>query len=47
MSNPAGIFQIDQLLKPRIEDSGLRNYVHVTAEITGRKETRILDKFEI
>jgi metal-dependent HD superfamily phosphatase/phosphodiesterase len=47
MSNPAGIFQIDQLLKPRIEDSGLRNYIHVTAEITGKKETRILDKFEI
>jgi metal-dependent HD superfamily phosphatase/phosphodiesterase len=47
MSNPAGIFQIDQLLKPRIEDSGLRNYIHVIAEITGKKETRILDKFEI
>ncbi|HML03888.1 MAG TPA: HD domain-containing protein [Candidatus Bathyarchaeia archaeon] len=47
MSNPAGIFQIDQLLKPRIEDSGLRNYIHVVAEITGEKETRILDKFEI
>lgn len=47
MSNPAGIFQIDQLLKPRIEDSGLRNYIHVVAEITGKKETRILDKFEI
>lgn len=47
MSNPAGIFQIDQLLKPRIEDSGLRNYIHVVAEITGEKKNRILDKFEI
>jgi hypothetical protein len=47
MSNPAGIFQIDQLLKPRIEDSGLRNYIHVVAEITGKEENRILDKFEI
>lgn len=47
MSNPAGIFQIDQLLKPRIEDSGLRNYIHVVAEITGEKESGILDKFEI
>ena len=47
MSNPAGIFQIDQLLKPRIEDSGLRNYIHVVAEITGEKEPKILDKFEI
>lgn len=47
MSNPAGIFQIDQLLRPRIEDSGLRNYIHVVAEITGKRETNILDKFEI
>ena len=47
MSNPAGIFQIDQLLKPRIEDSGIKNYIHVVAEITGKKETTILDKFEI
>jgi metal-dependent HD superfamily phosphatase/phosphodiesterase len=47
MSNPAGIFQIDQLLKPRIENSGLRDYIHVVAEITGQKEGKILEKFEI
>jgi len=47
MSNSAGIFQIDELLKPRIEISGLRDYFHVIAEITGEKETRIIDKFEI
>lgn len=47
MSNSAGIFQIDELLKPRIENSGLENYIHVIAEITGEKERKILDKFEI
>lgn len=47
MSNSAGVFQIDELLKPRIEISGLQNYFHVVAEITGEKETRIIDKFEI
>jgi metal-dependent HD superfamily phosphatase/phosphodiesterase len=47
MSNSAGIFQIDELLKPRIENSGIKNYIHVVAEITGEKETKILDKFEI
>ena len=47
MSNPAGIFQIDQLLKPRIENSGLKDYIHVVAEITGEKERKILEKFEI
>jgi metal-dependent HD superfamily phosphatase/phosphodiesterase len=47
MSNSAGIFQIDELLKPRIENSGIKNYIHVVAEITGEKETKILEKFEI
>ncbi len=47
MSNSAGVFQIDELLKPRIENSGLRNYIHVVAEITGEKERRIIEKFEI
>jgi uncharacterized protein len=47
MSNPAGIFQIDELLKPRIEISGLKEYFHVTAEIIGEKEKKIIDKFEI
>jgi hypothetical protein len=47
MSNSAGIFQIDELLKNRIENSGLQKYIHVTAEITGKKEKRIIRKFEI
>ncbi len=47
MSNSAGVFQIDELLKPRIESSGLRQYFHVVAEITGEKEQKIIEKFEI
>ncbi|MCX8153674.1 MAG: HD domain-containing protein [Candidatus Bathyarchaeota archaeon] len=47
MSNSAGVFQIDELLKPRIEKSGLQNYIRVVAEITGEKERKILEKFEI
>ncbi len=47
MSNSAGVFQIDELLKPRIETSGLQDYFHVVAEITGEKERKIIDKFEI
>lgn len=46
MSNPAGIFQIDNLLKPRIENSGLGNYIHVVAETTGKEEQKILKKYE-
>lgn len=47
MSNSAGIFQIDELLKPRIENSGLSQYIHVVAKITGEREQKILEKFEI
>jgi uncharacterized protein len=47
MSNSAGVFQIDELLKPRIVNSGLEQFFHVIAEITGEKETKIIDKFEI
>ena len=47
MSNSAGVFQIDELLKPRIEKSGLQEYFHVIAEITGEKERKIIKKFEI
>jgi len=47
MTNSAGVFQIDGLLKPRIENSGLEKYIHVIAEITGEKERRIIEKFEI
>jgi metal-dependent HD superfamily phosphatase/phosphodiesterase len=47
MSNSAGVFQIDELLKPRIETSGLQDYFHVVAEITGEKEQKIIEKFEI
>jgi metal-dependent HD superfamily phosphatase/phosphodiesterase len=47
MSDSAGVFQIDELLKPRIIKSGLQQFFHVTAEITGEKETRIMEKFEI
>jgi len=47
MSNSAGVFQIDELLKPRIEKSGLQEYFHVIAEITGEKERKIIEKFEI
>lgn len=47
MSNSAGIFQIDGLLKARILGSGLEKHVHVVAEIVGEKERKIIEKFEI
>lgn len=46
MLNSAGIFQIDELLKARIQNSGLEQYIHVVAEILGEKERKIIQKFE-
>jgi uncharacterized protein len=45
MSNSAGIFQVDELLRRKIRVSGLADHVHVTAEITGA-EKGILDRIE-
>ena len=47
MSNSAGIFQIDELLKAKIQNSGLEKYIHVTAEIKGEKERKIIERFEL
>ncbi len=47
MSNSAGVFQIDELLKPRIAYSGLAQFFHVIAEITQEKENKIVERFEI
>lgn len=47
MSNSAGIFQIDELLRAKIQNSGIEDYIHVIAEIIGERETKIIDKFEL
>jgi metal-dependent HD superfamily phosphatase/phosphodiesterase len=42
MSNPAGIFQVDNLLWSKIKGSGIENYVHVEAVIKdGEKKTMV------
>lgn len=35
MTNPAGIFQIDELIKAKIKDSGLENYIELRATVKG------------
>jgi hypothetical protein len=37
MSGTAGIFQVDKLLKPKLENSGIEKYVEIEAEVTGEK----------
>jgi hypothetical protein len=42
MNNSAGIFQLDELLKPKIISSGIAEHIEVTASIEGETERRLL-----
>ena len=45
MSNSAGIFQVDELLKDKLRGSGLESYVEVEAHVEGETEKRLLQVF--
>jgi len=47
MSNSAGIFQVDELLKNKLEGSGLEAYVEVEASIKGETEKKLIHTFRI
>ena len=47
MNNSAGIFQVDELLKNKLEGSGLEPYVEVEATIEGETEKKLIHKFHI
>ncbi|MCL4541008.1 MAG: HD domain-containing protein [Chloroflexi bacterium] len=42
MNNSAGIFQVDELLKRKLENSTIRDYIDLVASIEGTTESRIL-----
>ncbi|MFH1432284.1 MAG: phosphohydrolase [archaeon] len=47
MTNSAGIFQVDYLLKKKIEASGLERYVSVTARVKDGKEKKIIKIYKL
>ena len=47
MSNSAGIFQLDELLKGKLMNSGLMKHVEVMARIDGQAESRLLAEYRI
>jgi len=47
MSNSAGIFQLDELLKNKLEGSGLEAYVDIDASIKGETEKKLIHTFRI
>jgi metal-dependent HD superfamily phosphatase/phosphodiesterase len=47
MSNSAGIFQLDELLKEKLEGSGLESHIEVEAMIEGEAEKKLIQTFRI
>lgn len=47
MTNSAGIFQVDELLKEKLENSGIEKYFEINATIMGKTEKKILKEFII
>lgn len=47
MSNSAGVFQVDQLLRRKLGGSGLEEYIQVEAHIEGETEKRLVTRFRL
>jgi len=47
MSNSAGVFQVDELLKRKLRNSSIAPYVQVLAQIEGETEKRLLEFYTI
>lgn len=47
MSNSAGIFQVDELLKRKLSNSTLKPYVEVIAHIEGEQERRLMEAYKM
>ncbi len=47
LANSAGIFQIDELLRNKLEYSPLKPFVEVAAKIDGETERRLFESFKI
>ena len=47
MSNSAGVFQLDELLKEKLRGSGLEPYLEVEATIEGDSEKKLVQQFRL
>ncbi|MCK9274623.1 MAG: HD domain-containing protein [Syntrophales bacterium] len=43
LANSAGIFQIDELLTKKLQNSSIRNYVEIIAKIEGETERKLIE----
>jgi metal-dependent HD superfamily phosphatase/phosphodiesterase len=47
LANSAGIYQVDELLRHKLQNSSIANYVEVIARIEGEMERRIVQSFKL
>ncbi|HEX9016999.1 MAG TPA: HD domain-containing protein [Chloroflexota bacterium] len=47
MLNAAGLFQLDELLKKKLKNSGLEPYVEVIADVLGESDKRLFETYRI
>ena len=47
MSNSAGVYQLDELLKEKLRGSGLEAWIEVEASIEGETEKKLVDRFRL
>ena len=47
MNNSSGLFQVDELLKEKLNGSGLEKYVQVKAYVEGETEKKLISEFVI
>lgn len=47
MSNSAGVFQVDQLLRQKLRGSGLEHHIQVEAQIEAETEKRLVTRFRL
>ena len=47
LGNSAGIFQVDELLRPKLMNSTIEDYVEVVAKIEGETERRLIEIYKL
>lgn len=47
MNNSSGIFQVDELLKEKMDHSGIEQYFEIKASVNGKTEKKLLKEFII
>lgn len=47
MTNSAGVFQVDELLRNKLRGSGLEDHLQVEGHIEGETEKRLIERFEL